>query len=80
MVLAFRDNHDAAVTIPPGAVFDVLGTANDDRFVVVRVKGQEFLVFESDLKDRGRLVKTDEDQPKKSNKTVQINKVSFATA
>jgi hypothetical protein len=51
MVLAFLDNHDAAVPIPAGDVFEVLGPAPDDRFTVVDVKGEEFLVFASDLKE-----------------------------
>jgi hypothetical protein len=50
MVLAFLDNQDAAVPIRPGDVFEVLGPAPDDRFDVVDVKGEEFLVFASDLK------------------------------
>ena len=63
MVLAFRDNHQAAVTIQPGELFQVVGPAQDDRFVVVDVKGEQFLVFECDLKDRaisrcGKKVKT----------------------
>jgi hypothetical protein len=57
MVLAFRDNHHAAVTIPAGEVFEVIGPEpNDDRFIIVKVNGQELLVFESDLKQRGKLV------------------------
>ena len=54
MVLAFRDNHRAAVTIPAGEIFKVVGPAQDDRFVVVDVKGEQFLVFECDLKYRGK--------------------------
>jgi hypothetical protein len=54
MVLAFRDNHQAAVTISDGEVFEVIGPAPDDRFIVVEVKGEEFLVFESDLRERGK--------------------------
>lgn len=49
MVLARGDNHDAAVTIPPGSTFRVLGPDLDDRFVVVRFRREEFLVFASDL-------------------------------
>jgi len=52
MVLAFMDNHHAAVNIPAGEIFEVIGPAQDDRFVVVDVKGQQFLVFDSDLKYR----------------------------
>lgn len=49
MVLAFKDNLDAAVTVPPGKVIEVMGPAEDDRFAIIRVDGEEFLVFESDL-------------------------------
>jgi hypothetical protein len=55
MVLAFRDNHHAAVTIPAGEVFDVIGPSTDDRFIVISIKGEELLVFESDVKERGEL-------------------------
>ncbi len=53
MVLAFRNNHQAAVTIPADCVFEVMGSDLDDRFVIVRVRGEEFLVFVSYLHDRG---------------------------
>jgi hypothetical protein len=56
MVLAFRDNHDAAVTIPPGEFFDVIGPAPDDRFTIVSIKGEDLLVFNSDLEQRAQLV------------------------
>ena len=52
MVLAFRDNHEAAIPIPAGANFTVVGPAPDDRFIVVSIAGEEFLVFESDLRER----------------------------
>lgn len=58
MVLAFMDNHYAAVNIPAGGVFEVIGPAEDDRFVLVDVKGQKFLVFDSDLKCRCKPVHT----------------------
>lgn len=54
MVLAFKDNHRAAVTMQAGEVFKVVGPAQDDRFVIVDVKGERFLVFECDLKYRGK--------------------------
>jgi hypothetical protein len=44
MVRAFRDNHQAAVTIPPGDTLELIGPAQDDRFVIVSIKGEEFLV------------------------------------
>jgi hypothetical protein len=54
MVLAFRDNHQAAVTVQPDRTIEVLGPAEDDRFVVVEIENQQFLMFESDLIERGR--------------------------
>jgi hypothetical protein len=56
MVLAFKDNHYAAVNVPAGEIFDVIAPAEDDRFVVVDVKGHQSLVFDSDLKGRGKPV------------------------
>jgi hypothetical protein len=55
MVLAFRDNHQDAVTVAPGDILEVIGPAQDDRFVIVSVKGEEFLVLESDLRTRGEV-------------------------
>lgn len=52
MVLALRDNHQAAVTIPAGKIVDVAGSAEDDRFVIVTVDGEQFHAFASDLADR----------------------------
>lgn len=56
LCLAFRDNHHAAVTIQANQVVEVIGPAEDDRFAVVEVNGDQFLVFDSDLKDFGKLV------------------------
>jgi hypothetical protein len=56
MVLAFRDNHQAAVTVSPGDILEVIGPAQDDRFVIVSIKGEEFLVLESDLRTRAELL------------------------
>jgi len=56
MVLTFRDNHDFAVPIAAGEVFEVVGPAEDDRFAIVKVKGQEFLIFAVDLKGRCKRV------------------------
>jgi len=55
MVLAYRDNHQAAVTVPAGRTIDVLRQDQDERFCVIRVDGEEFLAFESDLLGRGPL-------------------------
>jgi len=54
MVLTIGKNHQAAVTIQAGEIFEVVGPAQDDRFVVIDFKGEQFLVFGCDLKDRGR--------------------------
>jgi hypothetical protein len=56
MVLAFRDNHRAAVAVRPGEILEVIGLAQDDRFVIVSIKGEEFLVFESDIRTRGEIL------------------------
>jgi hypothetical protein len=52
-VLAFGDNHQFDVTLPPGSILEVLRPAQDDRFIIVSIKGEEFLVLESDLRTRG---------------------------
>jgi plasmid maintenance system killer protein len=52
MVLAFLDNHDDALPIPAGGTFELVGPDHDDRFLVIRVNGQEFLIFQSDLAER----------------------------
>jgi len=58
MVLAFKDNHQAAVTIQPGTVIDLIGPdASDDRFVVVKSKDEEFHMFACDLAAHGRKMK-----------------------
>jgi hypothetical protein len=49
MVLALKDNHEAAIPIPAGRVVDVATSAEDDRFVVLSVDGEQFLAFASDL-------------------------------
>jgi hypothetical protein len=54
MVLESRGNRQAAVTIPAGKVVEVIGPAEDDRFVVVRVDDKQFQMFASDLPDRRR--------------------------
>ena len=56
MMLAYRDNHQAATTIPAGRTIDVLGPDRDDRFSVIRVDGEEFLAFGSDLLERGTVL------------------------
>lgn len=60
MVLAYGDNHQAATTIPAGRTIEVVGKAEDDRFYIVRLDEEEFLVFESDLPERGTSLMRDE--------------------
>jgi len=58
MVLAFKDNHQAAVTIQQGQIIDLIGPVDgDDRFMLVSVNGEHFHVFASDLADRGKMIK-----------------------
>jgi hypothetical protein len=57
LALAFRDNHQAAVTIPAGKIVHVIGPAEDNRFVVVSMNGEQFHIFAADLADRGRQTK-----------------------
>jgi len=52
IALAFRDDHHAAVTIPAGTMMNLIGPAEDDRFVVVEVDGEKLQVFETDLMNR----------------------------
>jgi|GEM_PF-2950982 len=53
MVLASRDNHEAAVTIPAGTIIDVIGSVeSDDRFVAIRSGDELFHIFASDLASR----------------------------
>ena len=49
MVLAYNDNHEAALPVPPGKSIDVMGPAQDDRFLIVNVDGEKFLVFRTDI-------------------------------
>ena len=56
MVLALRDNHHAAVTVLPGDILEVIGPAQDDRFVIVSINGEEFLVFEPDIRGGGEFL------------------------
>lgn len=40
MVLATKDNHQAAVPIPTGKIVGVAGSSDDDRFVLVGFYGR----------------------------------------
>ena len=62
MVLAYRNHHHRAVTVPAGEIIDVEGPAeNDDRFAVVHFAGEEFHAFESDVRQWAMLL-TPEDE------------------
>lgn len=52
MVLTLKDDPQVAVTIPALKIVDVVGPAEDDRFVVISVDGKQFHAFASDLADR----------------------------
>ena len=53
MVLAFGDNHQAAVTIPAGMLIEVVGPVeDDDRFLLINADQGQFHIFASDLADR----------------------------
>jgi hypothetical protein len=39
-----------SVAISPGDTLELIGQAQDDRFVIVNIKGEEYLVFESDIR------------------------------
>lgn len=52
-VLAFNDNHQAAVTVPAATCIEVVGPVeNDDRFLLIRADHGQFHIFASDLADR----------------------------
>jgi hypothetical protein len=52
MVLGGCDNHMAAVGLPAGRIIDLLGPAEDDRFVRIQVDHQVFEAFETDVRAR----------------------------
>lgn len=57
MVLASKDNHQAAVTIQAGTNIEVIGPVeSDDRFLVIRAGNEEFHIFASDLAARAERV------------------------
>ena len=64
MVLAFKDNHQAAVTMPAGKLIDVVGPVeNDDRFLVISADDAQFHIFASDLAGRAEPVIAREPMP-----------------
>ena len=57
MVLASKDNHQAAVTIQAGTNIEVIGPVeNDERFLVIKAGNEEFHIFASDLAARAERV------------------------
>jgi hypothetical protein len=57
MVLAFQDNHQAAVTIPAGTCIEVVGPVeDDDRFLLISAEDGQFHIFASDLAGRTKPV------------------------
>jgi hypothetical protein len=59
MVLAFKDNHQLAVTVPAGRVIEVIGPEeNDDRFLVLSVNDEPFHAFASDLANGAEQIPT----------------------
>lgn len=58
LVLGSFDNHHAAKSIPAGEVIEVLGSAADDRFVKIRVDGEIFEAFETDVRESGEPMRT----------------------
>jgi len=73
MVLAYRDNHQAATTIPAGRTIDILGPDQDDRFSIIGVNGQKFLAFEDDVRERGTALIRQEEE------TVELLKLKHAS-
>ena len=50
LLLAFRDNHEAAVPVPEGKLIEALSCPDDDRFMIVVVDGEEFHAFAEDVR------------------------------
>ena len=65
MVLAFENNHQAAVTVPAATCIEVVGPVeNDDRFLLISVDHAQFHIFASDLADRAIPVAAREQMPR----------------
>jgi hypothetical protein len=57
MVLAFKDNHQSAVSIPAGKFIEVVcPVENDDRFLLIWADDGQFHIFASDLARRAKPV------------------------
>ncbi len=55
--LAFGKNHRVVTTIQAGQVVDLIGPAEDKRFVVVSVNDEQLEIFASDLAARGKQIR-----------------------
>ena len=55
MVLAIRDDHRPAVTIPSGELIAVIGPDEDERCLVIHIRGEQFVAFERDVKAKARV-------------------------
>jgi hypothetical protein len=57
MVLAFKDNHQAAVTLPAGKLIEIVGPVDDDdRFLLINADDGQFHIFASDLAGRAEQI------------------------
>jgi hypothetical protein len=52
LAITSGDRYAAVVTIPPGRIVNVLGPAEDERFVIAGVGSERVDIFASDLADR----------------------------
>lgn len=52
LAIASRDRYTVVISIPPGRIVNVLGPAEDKRFVIAGVGGERVDVFAADLADR----------------------------
>ena len=70
IVLAFKDNHQAAVTVPAATCIEVVGPVeNDDRFLLISVEHGQFHIFASDLANRAIPIAAREQAPSFSGYT-----------
>lgn len=71
MVLASNGNHRAAVSLRVGRVIDILGPAQDTRFVRIAVDGEEFEAFQTDVAERCHLFRSSADEDFNSRKRMR---------
>ncbi|MBZ5602627.1 MAG: hypothetical protein LAO79_10010 [Acidobacteriia bacterium] len=53
IALTVSGNHQAACSVHKGDVVEVVGPSADERFVLVRLNGEELYMFQADLTQRG---------------------------